>query len=195
LPSNSQKPTPAAGSKNRLAGWFLELRAPLRRFVARRRGLSSADVEDVAQEVFLRLLRFDQSELIIDPKRYLFTVASNVASEWSARASKRTPHASEWLDDLEDEASVIDDSERASRDAALHRALAALQPRAREILRLHFGDGLTREAIARRLDISHRVVKREILNAYARLRVMLSDNLDQGVTNGTFHAAASVVKR
>jgi DNA-binding CsgD family transcriptional regulator len=38
------------------------------------------------------------------------------------------------------------------------------------VLRLHFGDGLTRAAIATRLKISPRMVKRDLIQAYAALR-------------------------
>ena len=121
------------------------------------------------------MLRYDREELITDPRSYLFKVAANVASEWSMRASQRLPHSSNWLDLLTDESDLIDEVERAQRDRELRSALDQLPPRAREVLRLHFGEGLGYEAIARRLEVTQRVVKREIVNAYGRLRVALAD--------------------
>ena len=47
------------------------------------------DVEDVGQEVFLRLMRYETAELIEHPQAYLYKVASNVATEWSMRARNR----------------------------------------------------------------------------------------------------------
>ncbi len=47
--------------------------------------VSGADVNDVAQEVFLRLLRYDRAELIEYPQAYLFKMAANVANEWAIR--------------------------------------------------------------------------------------------------------------
>jgi RNA polymerase sigma factor (sigma-70 family) len=186
LPIDSRHQLATVGPPSRLADWFRDLQVPLRRFISRRRGLVAADVDDVAQEVFLRLLRFDQAELIYDPKSYLYKVAANVASEWSMRARARLPHAAEWLDDLEDGASSpTDNLERESRDAALSRAVASLPPRAREVLRLQFSEGLTREAISKHLNVSQRIVKRDIVSAYTRLRVLLQEQVDQRIATGT----------
>ena len=165
--------TVSGGSNRRLAEWFREWRTPLRRFIARRRGVSAADIDDVAQEVFLRLLRYEREELVADPKSYMFKVAANVASEWSMRARQRFPHASNWLDELTDDIDVLSDAARGQRNADLNAALSRLTPRAREVLRLQFAEGLNREQIAKRLNVTHRVVKREIVNAYVLLRMSL----------------------
>ena len=168
---------------SRLVEWFRQLRVPLRRFIAGRRGVAPADLEDVAQEVFLRLLRYDCAEPVADPRRYLFKIAANVASEWSMRARQRLPHAAAWLDDLTDEANVADEVECAQRAKVLHAALASLPPRACEIMRLHFGEGLTHEAIAARMHLSQRIVKRDIVNSCADLRMELSYAREQTVTS------------
>src|SRR5262245_17963637 len=49
----------------------------LRRFLSARLR-NAADAPDLAQEVFLRLLRTDRHEAIRSPEAYLFTVASHV---------------------------------------------------------------------------------------------------------------------
>ena len=79
--------------RGKLADWFDELRDPLRRFLAVRRGVKTSDIDDLAQEVFLRLLRYDRAELVNDPKAYLFKMASNVACEWFTYARQRFPDA------------------------------------------------------------------------------------------------------
>ena len=175
-------PAVSASGSIRLTQWFQQFRAPLKQFLAVRRGLVEADVDDVAQEVFLRLLRYDRAELVSDPRGYLFKVAANVASEWSMRARSRLPHQPGWLDDLPGETDLPAELESAERNSELRSALRALRPRMREILRLHFEDGLTHEAIAARLGVTRRVVKRDIADAYAALRIGLSRNgtsLDQ----------------
>lgn len=160
----------------RLAQWFRELRVPLRRFIAARRGLAPADLDDVAQEVFLRLLRYDRDDLVTDPRGYLFKIAANVASEWSMRASRRLPHESSWLDDLVEDPRAYNELELIGRNRAIQKALGKLPPRACEILRLQFHENLTHEQIANRLGVSPRVVKRDIVNAYASLRVELASH-------------------
>src|SRR5262249_59548102 len=87
----------SADAKRRLTDWFRQWRVPLRRFLVGRAGVAAADVEDVAQEVFLRLMRYEKAELIDHPQAYLYKVASNVATEWSIRARNRQPHQEKWL--------------------------------------------------------------------------------------------------
>jgi RNA polymerase sigma factor (sigma-70 family) len=164
---------------SRVVTWFRELRAPLRRFIAGRRGVVPADVDDVAQEVFLRLIRYETEELVTDPRGYLFKVAANVASEWSMRALRRLPHESEWLDQLADEADIVEELELAQRNSQIHRAIDELPDRAQEILRLRYGEGLTQEAISERLGLTPRVVKRDIASAYTRLRCSLTGTVDR----------------
>jgi RNA polymerase sigma-70 factor (ECF subfamily) len=157
-------------SHSRLVEWFKELRSPLRRFLSFRKGVAPADLDDVAQEVFLRLLRYDRAELVTDPQAYLFKVAANVASEWSMRASNRLPHDPAWLEDLADHRRPEDDLEQQTRDRQLMAALSELPARAREVLRLHYSEGLGHEAIATNLAVTARIVKRDLINSYSSLR-------------------------
>jgi hypothetical protein len=55
-------------AKRRLADWFRRWRVPLRKFLLGKGAIPAADLEDVAQEVFLRLMRYDRSELIEHPQ-------------------------------------------------------------------------------------------------------------------------------
>src|SRR5690242_5837159 len=55
--------------------------AELHRFLVRRlRG--EQDAGDLAQEVYLRLLRMEKSELVRKPQAYIYTVASHVAHQF-----------------------------------------------------------------------------------------------------------------
>ena len=173
MPSISQKGVelePPGG----LTDWFRRFRTPLRRFLARHRGVSASDIDDVAQEVFLRLLRYKPEEHVLDPKSYLYKMAANVASEWSMRARARHPHASNWLDELSDDANPVEAVYSIQRNATINAALARLPARSREVLRLRFGEGLTDEGVAERLRLSQRVVRRDLATAYVRLRALLS---------------------
>ena len=86
--------------QNRLVEWFRRWRTPLRRFLASRNAVRPADFDDVAQEVFLRLLRYDAAQIVEHPQAYLFKMASNVAAEWSIRSSIRLLHEPHWLASL-----------------------------------------------------------------------------------------------
>src|ERR1700722_18271040 len=51
----------------------------------RRRVRSSVDVQDLAQETYLRLLRAGDLSQVRNPQAYLLQVASHVAMEWRNR--------------------------------------------------------------------------------------------------------------
>ena len=162
----------------RLADWYRDWQQPLRRYLTRRRIGSAADVDDIAQEVFLRLLRYENARLVDEPQWYLFKIAANVSAEWGTRSSRRLPHDSEWLAELVDVLSPELEVERQDFDERVSVAVEALPPRERESLRLHFAEGLTLPQIANALGISHRMVKRDITRAYASLRIALAHDLN-----------------
>jgi RNA polymerase sigma-70 factor (ECF subfamily) len=162
---------------SKVGNWFRDWQRPLHRFLARQRAGCAADIDDIAQEVFLRVLRYDRSELIDYPQAYLFKIASNVSAEWAMRSSRRMPHHSEWLTELVDALSPEVEVEREALDARLHAAVNALPPRSREILRLHFAEDVPHEEIARRLGVTRKIVKRDIARAYGSLRISLDPGL------------------
>lgn len=157
-------------SQDRLAEWFREWRTSLRRFLLARPGASAADIDDIAQEVFLRLLRYDRMDLVQHPQAYPFKIAANVSSEWATRASRAQPHSADWLEDLIDPATPLGAAERESSEALIRGALASLPPRTREILRLLHEEGLGYEQISEHLGLTRRIVKRVVVESYAALR-------------------------
>ena len=162
----------AHANKERLTDWFQlfkRWRSPLRKLWF----LSESDLDDVAQEVFLRLLRYDNVDLIEHPQAYLFRMAANVLGERTMRSRHRYPHDASWLEDLQAESDPEGEAMRECAHGQLRKALAGLPPRQQEVLRLHFGEGLARAQIAERLATSERSVKRDLINAYAKLRVAL----------------------
>ena len=162
--------TRAIDQASRLGELFRDWQLPLRRFLAHRGSRSAADIDDIAQEVFLRLLRYDRAEFVEDPQSYLFKMAVNVSSEWATRLSRRLPHDSAWLTELVDALSPEVELQRDHIDEQLEGAVNQLRPRAREILRLHFGEGMTHAAIASKLGLTRKTIKREMARAYAQLR-------------------------
>lgn len=57
----------------------------LRRYLAARMRNAAADVPDLVQEVFLRMLRLDNHEAIRNSQAYLYTVASHVLHQHALR--------------------------------------------------------------------------------------------------------------
>lgn len=124
----------------------------------------------MAQEVFLRLLRYGDAEVIQFPQAYLFKIAFNVATEWAIRPGRRLAHDSRWLDDLAIEDTLEDSLDDHAFQLKVKQAVMTLTPRERAVIKLHFEEGLTREKIALRLGVTERVVKRDFEKSYAKLR-------------------------
>jgi RNA polymerase sigma factor (sigma-70 family) len=164
-------------AKRRLSDWFRQWRSPLRKFLLGKVGVRAADVDDVAQEVFLRLMRYDKAELIEHPQAYLYKVASNVAAEWSIRAASRSRHDAKWLANLtggeQPEALIL----RAQSQNEIKRALNTLQPRQREVLKLFFTEELGHAEIAERTGETLRTIRRQFARGYERLRDELDPEL------------------
>jgi len=148
----------------------------LRRFLLSR-VRNPADVPDIAQEVYLRLLRVSRAESIRVPEAYLFTVAQHVVQQHALRqltvplaedlAQLRPPPVAPDGDDPVLDAAAEQFAER------LEGALERLTPRARAAFILHRRDGLSPEEIAAQLGISRAMVKKYLLKALVRLRVHL----------------------
>jgi RNA polymerase sigma factor (sigma-70 family) len=179
-PSASLEPVggDASAPRARLAHWFDQWRKPLNRWLLRRSAVPAVDVDDLAQEVFLRLLRYSDDVAVTNPQGYLFRIAANVANEWQERVRNRQPHDPSWLAELK--VGQGEEPENAvGRDLTGERVRAIVQrlpPRQREILLLHIDDDLTCAQIAQRLQVSRRIVQRDLAQAYSRLRLRL--NLD-----------------
>jgi len=156
--------------ENRLLEWFQRWREPLRRFLTSRGVYRVADLDDVSQEVFLRLLRYENREVIEHPKAYLFKVASNVAAEWAMRARNRFEHSSKPLDTIVAEGSMDEAFDNALVQKEIKRAMLTLTPRQCTVLRMYFEEGLDQSEIARQLGISYRAVRRDFDNSYMKLR-------------------------
>lgn len=166
---------PDSGINNRFADWFKEWRKPVRHWLSRRASVPAAELDDLAQEVFLRLLRYSEKTAVENPLGYLLRIAGNVASEWRERARVSKPHDQEWLEDLliepdkEPENSVC----QARTDETVQAAVDQLPYRQKQVLLLRVNEGLTYKEIAERLELSPRVVLRDLSRAYSQLRMRL----------------------
>jgi RNA polymerase sigma factor (sigma-70 family) len=171
-------------SKNRLADWFRQWRMPLRKFLIGKGAIPASDLDDVAQEVFLRLMRYERVELIEHPQAYLYKMATNVAAEWAIRGRYVRPHESKWLSGLSADEQPEDGVSQVELQDEVERALLTLPPRQREVLKLQFFEGMSRMQIAEKIGTTERSVKRTLIKSYEMLRVQLSAELLNGVTDG-----------
>jgi RNA polymerase sigma factor (sigma-70 family) len=171
-------------ARNSLSEWFRRWRSPLRKFLAGRGAVRVADLDDIAQEVFLRLLRYESTEVVQHPQAYIFKMAANVAAEWAIRSRHRLAHEPHWLNNLavKDTAEETFDSQVVQRE--IKRALLTLTARECAIVKLHFEDGLSKAEIALRLGLSRRVVQRDFETSYRKLRRELALKLTGALSHG-----------
>ncbi len=122
----------------RLTQWFESWRGAMKRWLSSRSSMQSADLDDVAQEVFLRLLRYSDDAVVEYPQSYLFRIATNVVNEWRERARNSLPHDDVWLSDLQIEPDAEPESTVEHDLVNLHvrRAVNRLPPRQRQVLLL-----------------------------------------------------------
>lgn len=169
---------------SRLSDWFRQWRSPLRKFLIGRGAVPLADLDDVAQEVFLRLMRYERTELIEHPQAYLFQVAVNVSAEWATRARRRHPHESKWLGGLLAEDEPDANVARGAAQIEVERALNTLSAQQREIVKLHYAESLSHAEIAAQLGSTPRAVKRHLIKSYQKLRLELDAELIGVLTHG-----------
>jgi RNA polymerase sigma factor (sigma-70 family) len=168
------------GAANDTKQWVTGLIAShgmqLRHFIfARARNF--ADVPDIVQEVYLRMLRISNVDSIRSPEAYLFTVAQHVVQQHTMRQSA-TPPAAELAQLLNARASAQNADPELALEAQqclerLQHTLEALSPTARATFMLHRRDGLSFDEIAVRLDTSRPMVKKYLMKALLQLRLGL----------------------
>ncbi|HEY0942352.1 MAG TPA: sigma-70 family RNA polymerase sigma factor [Steroidobacter sp.] len=169
-------PLDAHCSRNdRVAEWFGRWRKYIRKMLRRRMSVPRADIDDLAQEVFLRVLRYGDPTEIKNPGGYLARVTANVANEWCGKARMRYPHDDCELEELLSEGNdhpeiALAQTQRMQRVQA---AIARLPARRREVLLSRMEDDMTCNQIAEHLGLSRRIVLRDLNRAYDVLRTRL----------------------
>ena len=149
----------------------------LRRFLASRLRNAVADVPDLAQEVFLRLLRIDHHESIRSSEAYLFTIAFHVLHQHTMRQSNM-PEAVEisaLIDEMESapERDPASQAETQQRLEALQGALRQLSPKAQAVLLLSRRDGYSLEEIGTQLGVSRAMAAKYLAKALLHCRQRL----------------------
>ncbi len=135
------------------------------------------EAQDLAQEIYLRLLRVETLDLVENPRAYLYRVAVNVVGEWRLRARQRKPHSSKELDELVSVEDLERSLEEQQTGEAVRRALEELPATLRQVLVLHCWDNMTYQQIADTLGISRRMVKRYVAKGYAEMRTEMTERL------------------
>lgn len=152
-----------------LHAWMVQYGPALRRYFLRR--AAAADVDDLVQEVFLRLQGRGATTEIENVEGYLFRTAASVLGQ-------RHRHATWAWGRQEDPAEVggLTDTHSPERiligKQALERLMALvdeLPPRTAQAFILYRFEHLTREAVGRRMGITAKAVEALLKRAFERL--------------------------
>src|SRR5262249_49362370 len=147
----------------------------LLRFLVRRL-CAAQDSGDIAQEVYLRLLRLEGAELVRQPQAYVYAIASHVVSQFRMRAQAAPvvfdSEAIERLSHHSSEDSPDELAERLDAERRVTRLLSQLPEMHRAVLVLRKRDGLSQAEIASELGLSIHTVKKYLHEAQVRVRAM-----------------------
>ena len=144
----------------------------LRRFIARYLN-NHHDIEDVAQESFLRAFRAGMDYQVEQPKSFLFRIAKNVAiSQLRLKSRQITDFIEDQSgpDALSGEWTLEEDVMARERLAIQCDAVASLAPQCRRVYILRKVHGMTHKEIADRMGISNKTVEKAFIQRHCRLR-------------------------
>jgi RNA polymerase sigma-70 factor (ECF subfamily) len=147
--------------------------APILLSVLQRQMHSADDARDLVQQTFLQLHRarrdFDQKARL---RPWLFTIALNLKREYFRR-QKRRPEAPLELDGRSDPAVLPHDLTKDELDRTVRRAIEELPRDYREVIVLHWFEGLSFPEISSLLGASVSAVKVRAHRGYVALRKAL----------------------
>lgn len=174
LPDDSIPP-PMPPQSPELARWFADEVAPheesLRAYL-RVSAPTPADIDDLVQESFLRLIRLHESSTVRCPRALLFAIARNAIRDAYRRGRLRN-HVpiteNEARGVLDHAVDVVDQVTRRQEQALLAEALRELPDRTREILLLRKIQGLSQKEISARLSISINTVESTLSRGLRRV--------------------------
>ncbi|HEX8470032.1 MAG TPA: RNA polymerase sigma factor [Brevundimonas sp.] len=160
-----------------LIGAYFEHRAALGRFLQARLG-ASGDVEDLLQDLYLKVAALDPAIEVRDARAFLYRLASNqMMDRWRSgqrsvardAAWRLANHAVGETEDLNDAPSAEAVVIGRQKLAALTAAVSRLPDKTRTVFSLHKFEGFSYAEVAGRLGISRSSVEKHMMDA---LRVL-----------------------
>jgi RNA polymerase sigma factor (sigma-70 family) len=157
--------TRVRGPLSAVSAAFLANNDFLKRFLARYFS-ERQDIEDVAQEAYLRAYAAEQRKEIAEPKAYLFRIAKNLAlTKLTKKSNKITDYLEESGASIVIECGAAADVEAEANEAlGLYcEAVAALPEKCRQVFLLRKVHGLAHKEIAKRMSLSVSSVEKYLL--------------------------------
>ncbi|GAC30950.1 RNA polymerase sigma factor [Paraglaciecola polaris] len=138
-----------------------------------RRSKNKQQAQDFSQEAYLRLMRVERTDLIEQPKAYLFRIAANLVHEVRIKSDRQAEKDTCSLDGIEEIASDDDPQSNFEMQKAitdLENILSGLPAIYQSILLMRKRDGLKHAEIAQKLGISIHTVRKYLTRAITECR-------------------------
>lgn len=158
---------------------FLESEVPLKRFLGSILP-SESDVEDIAQEAFIRAYSASATQKILKPRAFLFRIAKNLAINERGRMWNKTTTFVGDVQELdsfgigENEVSGEDRLDSHRKVKLLAEAIELLPPKCRRAFVLRKIECMSHKEIAANLNISVSTVEKHIAAGLLRCKNYLS---------------------
>ena len=176
------QPRSLGGRLSAVTAAFVEHQTFLKKFLARY-FVDGRDIEDVAQEAYLRAYAAEQKKDIEQPKAFLFRIAKNVALTDLTRKSRQI---TEYIEEAS-ESLVLDTVPAAETDAEAEEtlglyceAVARLPQKARQAYLLRKVHGLSHREIARRMSLSVSSVEKYLAKSVLACKDHIESQQRQG---------------
>jgi len=134
---------------------------------------SPDDVEDVLQDVFVRVLCYSDLNSVESAKAFVFVIAGNLLKDRNRRqytqASKRTVtiESVELPSEVSDPARIFEARDELRK---VDRVLARLRPKTKKAFLLHRLDGFSHKEIAQHMGVTTSMVEKHIMEGLKQLR-------------------------
>jgi RNA polymerase sigma factor (sigma-70 family) len=158
----------------RITRLFSEHNDSLVRFLAARLH-SVQEAKEVAQEAYVRLLSLDDSGAVSFLRAFLFKTAANLAVDrLRSRNRQRQAMSAGLCDELRETLTPDYEAAQAEEAEIVRRLIGELPPKCRYAFLMHRIQGEDFPAIAKRMELSERMVRHYVLQAVLHCR----DGLD-----------------
>lgn len=164
-----REPVPVAAPTKRSSGWELAVR----RWLSRYAPAQKSDLEEVADEVFTRLSRYEERELIGSPQKFVLLVAANVVDERRGDLDSEGVESEVVVGEGRESAKGVSVSRKLAKQ--VRAAVEKLPERQRRMLLMHVNEGMTYQQIAQVFRMTPRLVQRDLARAYAGVRSTVGD--------------------
>lgn len=163
---------PAVSPLSRISKAFQEQQRPLKAFISRFvRG--PQDIDDIAQETFVRAFMAEQKGDIQHPKAYLYRVARNLAFEI---LTKKSNQLTSYIEDSCDQSLLQSKEDVESTAIVMEKfdrvkiAIAQMPPQCQRVFIMHKVYGFKYKEISQQLGISVSTVEKHIMTGLKKCR-------------------------